>query len=121
MWLRGASDPLYEDERTATMPDETKADEAKGKEQRTVLVTVRTPAGAPHEFNADLHERVDKLVREAVRYFVSQNLLENGDYSLALVRNGTAVNLEDEKRLQEYGVVKGDVFHLIPKRPQVDG
>lgn len=100
------------------MSDEPKAREGKDNQ---VAITVRTPAGAPHEFLVKLHERVDKLAREAIDYFVSETLLEPGPYALALVRNGAATNLEDNKRFEDYGIEGGDVLHLIPKKPQVDG
>lgn len=91
------------------------------EKNKKVAVTVRTPAGAPHDFVVELHERIDKLSREAIAYFVGETLLEPGPYALALVRNGAATNLEDNKRLEDYGIEAGDVLHLIPKKPQVDG
>ena len=84
-------------------------------------VTVRTPAGASHKFTFKANTRVDKAVREAAKYFVDKRELAPGDYGLALVRDGVAVPLGDETRLDDDGVVDGDTLHLTNKAPQVDG
>jgi hypothetical protein len=91
------------------------------KRDKTLEVTVRTPAGHPHEFSFNDNTRVDKAAREAERYFVAQGELEGGDYGLALVRDGRVVELADGGRLDDYGIVDGDVLALYPKKPQVDG
>jgi hypothetical protein len=87
----------------------------------TITVTVRTAAGTPHPFEVRTNERVDKLVRAAVRYFVGAGQLAAGEYGLALIRDGRAEDLADAARLDDYGVVEGDVLVLIAKAPQVDG
>jgi hypothetical protein len=87
----------------------------------TITVTVRTPAGTPQPFEVRTNERVDKLVRNAVRYFVQAGQLAAGEYGLALIRDGRAEDLADAARLDDYGVVEGDVVVLIAKAPQVDG
>jgi Fe2+ transport system protein FeoA len=87
----------------------------------TITVTVRTPAGTPHSFEVRGNERVDKVVRAAVRYFVQAGQLAAGEYGLALIRDGRAEDLADAARLEDYGVVEGDVLVLITKAPQVDG
>jgi hypothetical protein len=86
-----------------------------------ITVTVRTPAGTPHPFEIRGNERVDKVVRAAVRYFVQAGQLAAGEYGLALIRDGRAEDLADAARLEDYGVVEGDVLVLITKAPQVDG
>jgi hypothetical protein len=86
-----------------------------------ITVTVRTPAGTPHPFEVRTNERVDKVVRTAVRHFVQAGQLADGEYGLALIRDGRAEDLADAARLDDYGVVEGDVLVLVAKASQVDG
>jgi hypothetical protein len=79
----------------------------------TITVTVRTPAGTPHPFEVRANERVDKVVRNAVRYFLQAGQLAAGEYGLALIRDGRAEDLADAARLEDYGVVEG----VEPDRP----
>lgn len=88
---------------------------------KVIMVTIRTPAGHHHEFEVRTHERVDKVVREAVSYFVDRHELDAGEYGLALVRDGVAQPLEDAARLEDYAVRQGDVLALVTKQPQIDG
>ena len=93
----------------------------KPEKDKDVTVTVRTPGGASQAFDFKDNTRVDKVIREAVMHFVSTGELAGGDYGLALVRSGAARPLNDSARLDEVGVVDGDVLHLTNKGPQVDG
>ncbi len=97
------------------------ASAAHDKADKHVDVTVRTPAGHTAPFKFKSNERADKVVRVAVDQFVLQGQLAAGDYSLAVVRDGDAVDLADAGRLDDYGIVDGDVLVLISKAPQVDG
>lgn len=81
----------------------------------------RTPAGQTAPFEVRGHDRVDKVVKEFVDYFVHDHLLAPGDFGLALVRDGAAVTLPDASRLEDHGVVDGDVLALVTKAPEVDG
>jgi hypothetical protein len=94
------------------------ATKSKGK---TVEVTVRTPAGHLHEFTFNDDERVSKATREAVEYFVRTGELADGDYGLALIRDGRTLELAPGARLDDYDVVDRDTLTLYNKRPQVDG
>jgi hypothetical protein len=91
---------------------------SKGK---TVEVIVRTPAGHPHEFTFKDNERVSKATREAVEHFVRTGELADGDYGLALIRDGRTVELAPGARLDDYDIIDGDTLALYNKRPQVDG
>jgi hypothetical protein len=84
-------------------------------------VTVRTPAGASAQFEFKDNTKVQKAIKIAVDYFVGKGELTDGDYGLALARHGTATELPDDTRLDDDGVVDGDVLHLINRAPQVDG
>ena len=91
------------------------------KPDKTLSVTVRTPAGASHPFEFKDNSRADKAIRTSVDYFVGTGELAEGDYGLALVRDGAATPIADDARLDEVGVIDGDVLHLTNKGPQVDG
>ena len=93
----------------------------KDTPDKTFAVVIRTPGNIPGTFEIRLHDRVDKVVREAVGYFVARNELAAGDYGLALVRDGNGVELNDAGRLDDYDIVEGDELHLINRAPQVDG
>jgi hypothetical protein len=88
---------------------------------KDITIEVRTPSNAPHDFTIKASSRVDKLAREAVKHFVGQGLLADGEYGLALVRDGVATPLDDASRLDEDDVVDGDVLALVAKKPKVDG
>lgn len=86
-----------------------------------VSVTVRTPSGASHGFEFNTKDKVNKVVRETVKHFVSTGELAAGEYGLAVVRDGAALPMNDGGRLDDYGIADGDVLHLTNKGPQVDG
>lgn len=84
-------------------------------------VTIRTPAGFGELFSVDAGERIDKVVWRAVKRFVAARQLVPGEYGLALVRDGQAIDLEETARLKDYGVGQHEILSLISKEPQVDG
>lgn len=88
-----------------------------------LTITVRAPNGATKSEGVHGHDRVDKVTRDAVGDFVADRAIEDGEYDLALARVGHKIQLLDgTKRLDEYTFDPGvDVFHLIAKKPQVDG
>ena len=88
---------------------------------RDVDVTVVAPNNASREMEVDLHDRVDKVAREAVRLFVKANQMEPMECSLALVVDGAATTLDDAARLEEVGVRKHARLVLVPKQPKTDG
>ncbi len=89
--------------------------------EKTIQVTIRTPAGHEAQFEVRLRERVDKVARDATRYFVERGLLADDQYSLALVSDNVARPLEDAARLEDYAVTEGSVLALVNKQPQIDG
>lgn len=90
-------------------------------DDKTLEVTVRTPAGHPHKFSFRDNTRVSKAAREATEHFVDKGLLEAADYGLALIRDGRVEELADGARLDDFGIVDGDTLALYPRKPQVDG
>ena len=88
---------------------------------KTFEVTVRTPAGAGHKFEVKRNERVDKVVRTTVEYFVAAGQLAAGNYGLAVERDGRMLALNDAGRLDDFDVTERDVLFLTIKDPQVDG
>ncbi len=93
----------------------------KSNNNRKLTVTVRTPAGIIRGFDVKSHDRVDKTIATAVKVFVEAGELAEGNYGLALVRDGVATDMADAGRLDDYGVVDGDELHLFNTDPQVDG
>lgn len=93
----------------------------KPRPNKIVTVVVRTPGNIPATFEFHAHDRIDKVIRDAVAYFVGRNELSAGEYGLALVRDGEGVELNDAGRLEDYDIVDGDELHLINRAPQVDG
>lgn len=90
-------------------------------DDRDVVVTVLAPNNTPREMNVDLHDRVDKVAREAVKAFVHDHQMEPMVCSLALIVDGVATKLDDTARLEEVGVRKHSRLSLIPKNPKTDG
>jgi hypothetical protein len=88
---------------------------------KTFEVTVRTPAGAGHKFEVKRNERVDKVIRKTVEYFVAAGQLAAGNYGLAVERDGRMSSLNDAGRLDDFDVTERDVLFLTIKDPQVDG
>ena len=82
---------------------------------------VRTPAGASHNFDVKPNERVDKVIRKAVEYFVAAGQLAAGNYGLSVERNGQLIPLNEAGRLEDFDVAECDVLFLTIKDPQVDG
>jgi hypothetical protein len=56
-----------------------------------------------------------------VAYFVAAGQLADGDYGLALLRDGQATELTDSGRLEDYGIERDEVLALFARGPQVDG
>src|SRR5258708_12811688 len=90
------------------------------KEEKLLVVTIRTPAGIPHQFHVNSHERVSIVTPRAVEYFVAHHQLDPGSYGLALIRDGRAIEMLDSARLEDYDVDNDDVLALVAKVPPVD-
>jgi hypothetical protein len=88
---------------------------------KTVTVTVKTPAGHAHEFAFKNTARVAKVIREVTDFFVEQHQLVDGDYGLTVIRDGRAEELAPGARLDDYEITDCDTLALIVKGPQVDG
>lgn len=92
-----------------------------GESGRSFVVTVKTPAGHEHPFRVNGEQRVETVTTRAVAYFVEHGELAEGKYVLAVMRDGTPVDMTASARLEDYGVSEGDVLVLIVGEPQVDG
>ena len=88
---------------------------------RSLVVAVKTPAGHEHRFRVSGEQRVETVTTRAVAYFVKHGELAEGKYVLAVMRDGTPVDMTASARLEDYGVREGDVLVLIVGEPQVDG
>lgn len=88
---------------------------------REVAVTIVAPNNHPDTFTVDLHERVDKVAREAVRTFVTARIMEQMECGLVLVVDGVARPLDDGARLEDVGVQANARLALVPKTPKTDG
>lgn len=88
---------------------------------RDVTVTMLAPNNASREMTVDLHDRVDKVAREAVKMFVAAHQMASMNCGLTHVVNGVATPLDDAARLEEVGVHKGSRLALVPKDPKTDG
>lgn len=88
---------------------------------RDIVITVVAPNNADRDIEVNVHERVDKVAREAVKVFVENHQMEQIDCSLALVTDGVASPLDDSARLEETAVHEHSRLVLIPKAPKTDG
>jgi hypothetical protein len=91
------------------------------KPDKSLDVAVRTPSGASAAFTFGHNTKVAEATRVSVDHFVDNGEMTDGDYGLALARDGQAIELDPKDQLDEVGVIDGDVLHIINKKPQVDG
>jgi hypothetical protein len=91
------------------------------KSRRSFVVTIKTPAGHEHRFRLNGEQQVEAVTTRAVAYFVKHGELAAGKYVLAVMRDGTPVDMTASARLEDYDVREGDVLVLIVGEPQVDG
>lgn len=95
--------------------------ERNTKRDKTVDVTVKTPAGHAHPFSFKDDSRVSKVIQEATMFFVGAGQLDEGDYGAALLRDGRTTELAPAARLDDYDIADGETLALYPLKPQVDG
>jgi hypothetical protein len=91
------------------------------EQDRSFVVTIKTPAGHEHRFRMSGEQRVETVTTHAVAYFVRHGELAEGKYVLAVMRDGTPEDMTASARLEDYGIREGDVLVLIVGEPQVDG
>jgi hypothetical protein len=85
-------------------------------------LTIRATNGSPwmtDDFGTN--QQVDHVRRAAIRHFVHDGVMTDGDYLLALIVDGQARELADVQTLEEAGVTEGAVLALMVRGPQVDG
>jgi hypothetical protein len=86
-----------------------------------INVTVVAPNNASRDETVNLHDRVDKVAREAVKEFVNAHEMDSMECSLALIIDSVAAPLDDTSRIEETAVRDGARLVLIPKKPKTDG
>jgi hypothetical protein len=87
-----------------------------------VPLTIRATNGATWETDQfGLNQKVDHVMKMAVRHFVETGQMTDDDYVFALVQGGRLTDLADADKLDEAGVTAGAVLALVPRRAQVDG
>lgn len=92
------------------------------KDESKFDLVIRATNGAPWSTDQfGPHQRVDHVRDAAVRHFVKDDVMTDGDYALARVVNGQAQPLADSSKLSDAGVDDGDVLALMVRGPQVDG
>src|ERR1700722_10413628 len=77
------------------------------------VVAIKTPAGHEHRFRVNGEQQVETVTARAVAYFVKHGELAEGQYILAVMRDGTPVDMTASARLEDYDVREGDVLVLI--------
>jgi len=87
----------------------TAAGQGAARQERSFVVTIKTPAGHEHRFRVSGEQRVE------------HGELAEGKYVLAVMRDGTPEDMTASARLEDYGIREGDVLVLIVGEPQVDG
>ncbi len=100
---------------------ETATEQSSGDLHGSFVVTIKTPAGHEHRFRVTGDQRVETVTTRAVAYFVAHGELAQGKYVLAVMRDGMPEDMTASARLEDYGVLEGDVLVLITGEPQVDG
>lgn len=97
---------------------------ADSKEKRTTLtLTIRATNGATWE-TTDFkgNQKVGHVARKAVDHFISEGVMADGDYALALIVEGDEPRLlDDAAKLDDVGVTDHATLALVARDPQVDG
>jgi hypothetical protein len=89
---------------------------------KKIDLTIRATNGTPWDTDDfGTNQRVDHVRRKAIDHFVDLNVMQSGDYALALVRDNTTDTLIDSETLEDTGVMDGAVLALMVRGPQVDG
>ena len=89
---------------------------------KKIDLTIRATNGTPWDTDDfGTNQRVDHVRRKAIDHFVDLQLMQAGDYALALVRDNNAEPLIDAQSLEAAGVTAGAVLALMVRGPQVDG
>jgi ribosomal protein S1 len=86
-----------------------------------IHVTIRATNGTPWETEFNTHQNVGHVRDAAVKHFVKEGVMQDGDYLLALVDEGEARELPDSQTLAEAEVTDAAVLVLMVRGPQVDG
>jgi len=89
--------------------------------EKVTLIIRATNGTAWQTDEFGLNQKVDHVRKSAIKHFVAEHIMEDGDYALAIVQAGEAFELPDAQKLQDVGVIAGSVLALIVRGPQVDG
>lgn len=92
----------------------------KAKTLHLTIKATNNAAWKTGKFKTD--NLVGEVAREALRHFVNQGQMEDGDYGLALVAEGQPNReVDDAATLGDSGVPDGATLALVARKPQVDG
>lgn len=85
-------------------------------------LTIVATNGAPWD-TADFksNDKVGHVARKAIKHFVSQGVMEDGDYALAFLEDDQSRVLDDADTLAGAGVHDHAKLALVTRAPQVDG
>jgi hypothetical protein len=95
----------------------------EAKTEKRLNLTIRATNGATwatDEFKTNT--KVKHVIASALKHFIAEGAMTDGDYRLALVVNEEAQPpLNEEAKLEDAGVKEGAVLALVPRDPQTDG
>ena len=87
-----------------------------------VELTIRATNGATWVTDGfNVHQKVGHVLKKSVDHFVREGTMAAGDYLLALVSEGRAVELVDNQSLEDSGVGEGAILAILVRGLQVDG
>ena len=93
------------------------------KTEKRLNLTIRATNGATwptDEFKTNT--KVKHVIATALKHFVDEGTMTDGDYRLALVVNDQAQPpLNEEAKLEDTEVKDGALLALVPRDPQTDG
>ena len=99
----------------------TSTDEAT-KSRKEITVTIKTPAGHKAQFTINSNWTIDKVIKDAVEYFVKHNQLQPGNYNLLLDNaDSTTTELVGSSQVKDYKIADEATLELVVAGPQVDG
>jgi hypothetical protein len=93
------------------------------KTEKRLNLTIRATNGATwptDEFRTNT--KVKHMIAKALKHFIDEGAMTDGDYRLALVVNNQAQPpLNEEAKLEDTDVKDGALLALVPRDPQTDG
>lgn len=89
---------------------------------KSLRLTIKATNGTIWETTAfHSNHQVHVVLKRAIQHFIKTGIMADGDYAMALVVGGRALELEEGSKLEDVGVIDGSVLAIIVRGPQVDG